>query len=155
MKRASKGTTTRRLVCAVCALITGAGCNREAIQDEPELNALTKSEMTSYESTVNVWRDEQPGDEPSLHTSIRLTPRDGEKMWEDVTLDTIRIRSGDQEWTPNSSGIERSPEGELEIRADGAASLQAGSKVSVFVRLDTADGPKKIEISESVIEAIQ
>ena len=143
-----------RIVCAICLVLAGVACKNEGISDEPLATNMTTTQ-TPYETTANIWRDEQPGDEPSMHTSIQLTPREGEKIWEAVKLDTIRMKLGDKEWKPNRSAIESLPGGGLEIRADGEATMLAGSKVSVLIQLDTAQGQKTIEVSESVIDAIE
>lgn len=116
----------------------------------------TLSEMqTPYDTQINVWRNEQPGSDPTLHASVQLTPREGELPWSEVKLNWLHLRSDESNWTPKNSVIERLSGGVYQIRAVGAPTIEAGANVVVVIQLATSEGDKEIVFPGDEVEVME
>ena len=108
-----------------------------------------------YQIQVRAWRDEQPGDDPVLHLSVRLDPRANADPWPGLRLAGLRLATGASEWTPTRQSMESAGVGAFEVRANGEPTLEAGVEAVLSLALDTARGRKKIEISGIEVELVQ
>ena len=140
----------------ICFLVSTAACSVESNNAERLSIKVTQPEtQASYDTAINVWRDEQPGSDPSLHVSVQLTPRKGETPWREVKLDWLHLQTDGVAWTPKNSAIERFSDGVYQIRADGALTIEVGVEVTVVIQLTTSEGRKEIALPGNVVEAVE
>ena len=111
--------------------------------------------QTPYDVQVNVWRDEQPGDEARLHVSARFVPRRDAAAWSEVELAGLLLRAGQRPWQPETSALEPLADGGFEIRGQGAATVAAGTSVVPIVQLRTSAGLRELVLPESVVERVE
>ena len=108
-----------------------------------------------YETEVRVWRDEQPGDDARLHVAATFVPRPGAAAWTEIDLVGLRLRAGDGVWQPEHGALRSLSDGAFEIRAQGAATIAAGTTVTPVIELRTSAGPKEFVVSESVVQLVR
>jgi hypothetical protein len=108
-----------------------------------------------YEIRVRVWRDEQPGDDARLHVAATFVPQPGASAWSEVDLVGLRLRARGGTWMPEQRAFQALSDGALEIRAQGAATIAAGTSVTPVLELRTSAGSKELVLSETVVQLIR
>jgi hypothetical protein len=116
--------------------------------------AASNQQATPYEITPQIWRDEQPGDEPTLNFSALFVPRDPAVVWPEPKLQGIELVADRRRWTPRTSGLTLIARGGFELNASGDATLPAGIKVTPIVIIQTAAGVKRVTLAEMEIARI-
>lgn len=111
---------------------------------------MTEDSLNHVATKVNVWRDEQPGDDPVLHLSVWA-----DVPWSDVRVVDVKLQSQKAgEWSPDETSWESQEEGEVEIRAHGTPTIEVGDEVTLILTLETPGGREKIEIPRNVVGKI-
>ena len=106
---------------------------------------------TPYDLDVNIWRDEQPGDDPVLHVAVQLAPRAGAAVWTGLRLTGFKVKTDKVEWRPTDSSIEGLSDGVYRVRAEGAPTIEEGADVTVEIELVTNQGSKQIVIGKGPV----
>lgn len=116
--------------------------------------AASNRQSTPYDVTPQIWRDEQPGDEPTLNFSAIFVPRDPAVVWQQPSLQGIELVANGQRWTPHTSDLILLARGSFELNASGDATLPAGVKATPTVTIQTAAGLQRITLVETGVTRI-
>jgi hypothetical protein len=116
--------------------------------------AASNRQSTPYEVTPRIWRDEQPGDEPTLNFSATFVPRDPAVVWQQPKLQSIELVANGQRWTPRTSDLTVLARASFELNASGDATLPAGAKATPTVTFQTAAGIQRVTLVETEITRV-
>lgn len=109
----------------------------------------------SCDVTARVWRDEQPGDVPTLNLSAICVPREPADAWREPRLESVEIQAEGQRWVPRASELVRLAGGGFEIKAQGDPTLPAGAMATGTVTLQTAAGSRHIILPATKITRVE
>jgi len=109
----------------------------------------------SCDVTVRVWRDEQPGDVPTLNLSATCVPREPADAWREPQLESVQIQAEGQPWAPRASELVLLAGGGFEIKAQGDATLPAGAMATGTATLRTAAGPRHLTLPATKITRVE
>ena len=115
---------------------------------------VSQSQQVPYDITVRIWRDEQPGDDPTLNLSARFTPRESQTAWQQPRLQRIELQADGQRWMPRASSLTPTAGEGFEITAQGEATLAAGARASGSVTIHTASGSRDVSLPATEVERV-
>lgn len=102
---------------------------------------------SDYELEADVWRDEQPGDEPAIHVSVVLRLPTSGTSSEELGVTSVRLQQGARSWVASQTSIERLDERTLQVRARGEATLGAGARCALTIALVSSSDIPASELS--------
>ena len=115
---------------------------------------VSQTQHVPYDITVRIWRDEQPGDDPTLNLSAKFTLRESQTAWQEPRLQRIELHADGRRWMPRESSLTPIAGEGFEITAQGEATLPAGASATGTVTIQTASGSREVSLPATEIERV-
>lgn len=116
--------------------------------------AAQVQEDTPYDITTRIWRDEQPGDEPTLNFSAVFVPTGRAAVWSEPRVQRIQLEENGRRRTPRTSELMPLGDGGFELKASFDATPPAAARATATITVQTAAGPRHVTLADIEIARI-